>query len=77
VEAAFATCHASPPATARHERAGKVRRAGNLEELVMERQLESDQIPSTLSWLESHSHSLKGIDAGSVGAAFQPRATKH
>jgi len=49
--------------------------AGNLEELVMENQLESDQIPLTLSWLESHSHSLKRIDAGSVGAAFQPRTT--
>jgi len=45
VKAAFAARHASPPATARHERAGKANRAGSLEELVMESQLESDQIP--------------------------------
>ena len=56
---------------------GQGEAAGNLEELVMESQLESDQIPLTLSWLESHSHSLKRIDVGSVGAAFQPRTTKH
>ena len=80
VGAAFPARHASPPGNRLRRsrwRTGKARRAGNLEELVMENQLESDQIPLTLSWLESHSHSLKSIDAGSVGAAFQPRTNKH
>ncbi len=55
--------------------AGRQGEAGDLEELVMENQLESDQIPLTLSWLESHTPRLNSMDVSPVGGGF-PAANK-